>query len=119
MSTGAAMAGKPGKKATPKAGAKTRPATIDDYLAGVSSDKRAALERLRKIIRSAAPGAEECISYQIPAFRLDGKGLVWFGAAANHCALYGVVGAGADGLEDYDTSGKGTIRFRPDKPLSA
>jgi uncharacterized protein YdhG (YjbR/CyaY superfamily) len=98
---------------------KTAPRTVDEYFAALSSDKRAALERLQKIIRAAAPGAEECISYQIPAFRLDGRGLVWFGAAANHCAIYGVGGACTAGLEDYDTSGKGTIRFQPDKPLPA
>ena len=39
-----------------------KPKTIDDYLAALSNDKRAALERLRKTIRAAAPRAEECIS---------------------------------------------------------
>jgi uncharacterized protein YdhG (YjbR/CyaY superfamily) len=48
-------------------------------IAAVRDDKRAALERLRKIIRAAVPKAEECISYQLPAFRLDGKCFVWFG----------------------------------------
>jgi len=95
-----------------------KPTTIDEYLAPLSDDKRAALERLRKIIRAAAPKAEECISYQLPAFRLDGKCFIWLGAAANHCAIYGVGGAHADELKDYDTS-KGTIRFQPDKPLPA
>ncbi len=103
----------------PKIKAKAKAKTIDEYLAGLSDDQRAALERLRTIIRAAAPGAEECISYQLPAFRLDGKCLVWFGAAANHCAIYGVVGAHKDELKDYDTSGKGTIRFQPDHPLPA
>src|ERR1700736_1776650 len=64
------------------------PQTIDEYLAPLTRDKRAALEKLRKDIKSAAPGAEECISYQIPGFRLNGKLLVSFGAAANHCAFY-------------------------------
>jgi uncharacterized protein YdhG (YjbR/CyaY superfamily) len=103
----------------PKPKIKAKPKTIDEYLAALSNDKRAALERLRKIIRAAAPRAEECISYQLPAFRLDGKWLVWFGAAANHCAIYGVVGAYKDELKDYDTSGKGTIRFQEDNPLPA
>jgi uncharacterized protein YdhG (YjbR/CyaY superfamily) len=96
-----------------------KPKTIDDYLARLSDDKRAALERLRRIIKAAVPGAEEGISYQIPAFRLDGKWFVWFGAAANHCAIYGVGGTLADELKRYDTSGKGTIRFHPDHPLPA
>ena len=100
-----------------KSRTKTKPKTIDDYLAALSADKRTALESLRKHIRAAAPGAEEGISYQIPGFRLDGKWLVWFGAGANHCAMYGVVGGFKNELKDYDTSGKGTIRFTPDNPL--
>jgi uncharacterized protein YdhG (YjbR/CyaY superfamily) len=98
----------------------TKPATIDDYLAALSGDKRAALERLRKTIHAAAPRAEECISYQLPAFRLDGRMLVWFGAAANHCSFYpgAVIDVHKEDLEGYDTS-KGTIRFQPDDPLPA
>ena len=98
---------------------KLKPTTIDAYLAPLRSEQRAALEKLRKTIRAAVPRAEECISYQIPGFRLDGKPLVWFGAAANHCAIYGLVAVDKKDLEDYDTSGCGTIRFQPDKPLPA
>jgi uncharacterized protein YdhG (YjbR/CyaY superfamily) len=98
---------------------KTKTKTIDDYLAALSDDKRAALEKLRKTIRAAAPEAEECISYQLPAFRQGGP-LVGFGATANHCAFYlmssSTVEAHADDLKGYDTS-KGTIRFQADKPL--
>ena len=84
----------------------------------MSPDKRTALEALRKSIKAAAPKAEECISYQLPAFRLNGKLLVAYGAAANHCAFYpgSVVQAMKDELKDYDTS-KGTIRFPANKPL--
>jgi uncharacterized protein YdhG (YjbR/CyaY superfamily) len=66
---------------------KTTPRTIDEYLAALDDDKRAALERPRKIIRAVAPGAEECISYGLPTFRLDGRGIACFGAAANHCSV--------------------------------
>jgi uncharacterized protein YdhG (YjbR/CyaY superfamily) len=92
--------------------------TIDEYLAGVSPEKRAALERLRKVIRAAAPKAEECICYGIPAFRLDGKFLVGLGAAATHCSFYpgAVLTSLGEELKGYDTS-KGTIRFQPEKPL--
>jgi len=99
----------------------SRARTIDEYLAPLSSEKRAALEKLRKAIKAAAPKAEECISYQLPAFRLEGRLLVGFGAAANHCAFYPgayPIEACQDELEDYDTS-KGTIRFPPDRPLPA
>jgi len=92
--------------------------TIEAYLAAVSPDKRAALERLRRVIRAAAPKAEECISYGIPAFRLNGKFLVGLGAAATHCSFYpgAAVTAFGEELKGYDTS-KGTIRFQPDEPL--
>jgi uncharacterized protein YdhG (YjbR/CyaY superfamily) len=97
-----------------------KPKTIDDYLAGLNADKRAALERLRKVIRAAAPKAEECISYGLPAFRLNGRPLVAFGAAAKHCVFYPMSGstvvAFKQELKDFDTS-KGTIRFQTDKPL--
>ena len=95
--------------------------TIDEYLAALSDDKRAALQKLRRAIRSAVPEAEECISYQIPAFRLHGKMLVAFGAAAKHCAFYPgafPIRAHKNELKAYDTS-KGTIRYQADKPLSA
>ena len=55
-----------------------RPKTIDEYLAAVSADQRAALENLRKAIQAAAPKVEECISYGLAAFRLNGKPLVAF-----------------------------------------
>ena len=62
--------------------------TIDEYLKPLSKENRAALEKLRKAIQAAAPGAEECISYDIPGFRWNGRLLASFGAWANHCAFY-------------------------------
>jgi uncharacterized protein YdhG (YjbR/CyaY superfamily) len=111
-------------KATARSPSKTqspKPRTIDEYLAPLSNEKRTALEKLRRAIQSAAPGAEECISYQIPAFRLGGRLLVAFGAAAKHCAFYPgayPVKAHRDELKAYETS-KGTIRFQADNPLPA
>lgn len=104
-----------------RATSKTKgPATIDEYLASLPADQRDALQKLRKTIRAAAPGVEECISYGMPGFRYDGRMLVWFGAAAKHCAFYpgGVVQAYAKELAAFETS-KGTIRFQPDRPLPA
>jgi uncharacterized protein YdhG (YjbR/CyaY superfamily) len=97
-----------------------KPETHDHYLAAVTEDKRAALQKLRKAIKRAAPKAEECISYQVPAFRLNGKFLVAYGAAKNHCAFYPgtTIKALKDDLKGYDT-GKGTIRFSAHKPLPA
>ncbi len=105
-------------RAQPKKSAKSKPQTIDEYLAMLNDAQRETLERLRKLIHAAAPGAEECISYQLAGFRLHGKCFIWIGAAATHCAIYGVVGDQED-LKGYDTSGKGTLRFSPDKPLPA
>lgn len=98
-----------------------KPRTIDDYLAPLSSDKRAALEKLRKDIKSAAPRAEECISYQLPGFRLDGRMLASFGAWTDHCAFYPgafPIEANEKELKAYKTS-KGTIQFPAEKPLPA
>jgi len=98
-----------------------KPQTIDEYLASLSDEKGAALQRLRRAIKAAAPTAEECISYDIPGFRLDGKLLVSFGAAAKHCAFYpgaAPVAGHKEELKIYGTS-KGTIRFPPDSPLPA
>ena len=97
-----------------------RPTTIDEYLAPLSADQRARLEKLRRVIQSAAPKAEECISYGLPAFRHDGRPLVAFGSAAKHYALYPMssrtLEAHRSDLTGLDTS-KGTIRFPLDRPL--
>jgi uncharacterized protein YdhG (YjbR/CyaY superfamily) len=99
---------------------KQKPATVDEYLASVSPDQRALLQKLRKTIHAVAPKVEECISYGIPAFRLNGRSLVFFGAWANHCSFY--PGSSTtlknfrDDLKSFQVS-KGTIRFSPDRPL--
>jgi uncharacterized protein YdhG (YjbR/CyaY superfamily) len=97
-----------------------KPKTPDEYLAAVSPEKRAALEKLRKTIRSAAPGAQEGISYGLPAFLVDGRFLVAYGAATHHYAFYpgGIAERFADELEGYSFS-KGAIRFQPDRPIPA
>ena len=98
------------------------PKTIDEYLASVNGQHRDALQKIREAIRVVAPKAEEFISYGIPAFRLNGRSLVYFGAWANHCALY--PGSSAtlkkfrNELRDFQIS-KGTIRFSREKPLPA
>ena len=94
---------------------------IDAYLATVPPDVRAALERLRRIIKSAAPNATETISWQMPSFKHQGL-LVGFAAFKAHCSFFpmsaAVIAAHEKVLERYSTS-KGTIRFTVDKPLPA
>lgn len=101
---------------------KAKPQSIDEYLAAVPADQRAALQKLRQAIHAAAPKAEECISYQLPAFRLAGRALVAFGAATKHCSFYPMSGRTVATfkreLKGYDTS-KGTIRFAANTPLPA
>jgi uncharacterized protein YdhG (YjbR/CyaY superfamily) len=96
--------------------------TIDDYLAGVTTEQRAALEKVRKAVRAAAPDAEECINYGVAAFRLDGKSIAGFGASKQHCSYYPmsgkVVAALRKELAKYETS-KGAVHFPAEKPLPA
>ena len=98
------------------------PKTIDEYLAAVSDDQRAVLEKLRKTIKAAVPKAEECINYGLAAFRLNGECIAGFGASAKHCSYYPMSGSTVatlkDDLKNYTTT-KGSIHFQPDKPLPA
>ena len=96
-----------------------KPRNIDEYLEPLGPEYRAALERLRRVVRSAAPRAEECISYGIPGFRLGGRLLVSFAAAKNHCAFYpgaAPIEAHRKALRAWDLS-KGTVRFPASRPL--
>jgi uncharacterized protein YdhG (YjbR/CyaY superfamily) len=97
-----------------------KPNSFDDYLAAQTPDKRAALQKLRKAIRSAVPKAEECISYGIAAFRLNGKFFVGLAATTKHCSFHlgATLQRHMDKLKKYDVS-KGTIRFQPDDPIPA
>src|SRR5260370_10540219 len=94
--------------------------TIDEYLADANPDQRRTLNKLRAIVRAAAPEAQECISYGIPAFRLNGRPLVFFAAWTNHCSLYpgnsAILKHFRDDLKDFEIR-KGTIRFFPNSPL--
>jgi uncharacterized protein YdhG (YjbR/CyaY superfamily) len=105
----------------PRSSAHGAARTVDEYLARVEPEQRAALEALRQVIRKAAPKAEEVITYGIPAFRQNGF-LIGFAASAKHCSLHPMnnhtVADFATQLSDYSTS-TGTIRFTPDKPLPA
>ena len=99
-----------------------KPQTIDEYLASVSPENRAALQKVRRAVHAAAPGAEECISYGMPAFRLNGKLIAGFKAAANHCSFHPMSGETVATLKadlaGYDTS-LGTVRFSPAAGLPA
>jgi uncharacterized protein YdhG (YjbR/CyaY superfamily) len=97
-----------------------RPTSIDEYLRALPADQRRALTRLRAQIHAAAPGAEEYIGYGLAGFKVDGRPLIYMGAAKNHCAIYGARAdvALADKLKGFKQS-KGTIQFTRDKPIPA
>ena len=96
--------------------------SVDEYLANLPEEERAALEKLRKTIKSIVPDAVEVISYRIPVFRYKGRPLVGFGAARNHCSFFvmssTVIPAFKEKLKSYDTA-KGTVHFPANKPLPA
>jgi len=93
---------------------------IEAYLAALPDPERAALEHLRAVIREAAPDATEAISYQMPAFKDRGRGLVAYAAFKDHCSLFPMSTKVFDELgeeiERYRSS-KGTIRFTVAEPL--
>ncbi len=98
------------------------PKSVDEYLAGVPKPARSTLNRIRAVIRSAAPPeATEVISYRIPMFKYKGM-LMGFAAFSNHCSLFPGSLSAMKGLKnelkDFETS-KGTIRFPVDNPPSA
>lgn len=98
------------------------PKDIDDYLAAVPEPARTTMNKVRAMIRTAAPSAAtEAISYGMPAFKYKGS-LVAFAAFSNHCSLFPMGSAALEKfkkeLKGYRTS-KGTIRFPVDKPLPA
>jgi len=93
--------------------------TIDEYIKIFPQDVQSILERMRQTIRKAAPEAVEAISYQMPAFKLNGKSLVYFAGYKNHVGFYPVpsgIKAFKKELSQYKT-GKGSVQFPIDKPV--
>lgn len=91
---------------------------VDAYIAGYPDEVREILQKIRTAIRKAAPDAEESISYQIPAYKLNGRTLVYFAGHKKHIGLYPVP-VGNPELEELSeyASGKGTAQFPLNKPI--
>jgi len=105
-----------------RAKTKSGSAEVENYLAKLPQPARATLQKVRAMIRSAAPSeASEAISYGIPAFKYQGM-LVAYAAFAGHCSFFPASGElleeFAEELKGY-TCSKGTIRFALDRPLPA
>ena len=94
--------------------------SVPAYIARFPRAVQAALKRVRRSIRRAAPAAEEVISYQIPAFKLHGKPVLFFAAWKEHLSIYPsnarLVAAFKDEIAKYERS-KGTIRFPLSDPV--
>jgi len=99
---------------------KTAAKTVPDYIAGFPRPVQTVLKRVRGIIRKAMPRAEEGISYQIPAYKLDGRIVLYFAGWTQHYSLYPsnprLVAAFKEQLAGYELS-KGTIRFPLSEPV--
>ncbi len=99
-----------------------KPSTVDEYLASIPNPQRKTLQALRKTMRKLLPQAEECISYNIPAFRVDGKVIGGFAGFQDHCSYFPFSGRVVDelkpSLQAYECE-KGTIRFPAGKPVPA
>ncbi len=92
--------------------------TIGEYITTFPENVQSILQELRQTIKDAAPQAEEVISYQMPAYKLNGI-LVYFAAFKNHISFFptaSAIEAFKEELSDYETS-KGTLRFQLDKPI--
>ncbi len=92
---------------------------MDEYFAGFPQDVQAILEKVRTTIRKAAPGAEEKISYEIPAFNLNGRYLIYFAAFKKHIGVYPAPIGNAEFKDELSAyaSGKASARFPLDKPV--
>lgn len=96
-----------------------KPASVDAYLAEFDGQTRARLDELRALVHRIAPDAVESIAYAMPAYKLNGKPLVYFAGYDRHIGVYGtpsVQAAFAERLSDYK-QGKGSVQFPLDKPM--
>ena len=93
---------------------------VDRYLAGLDEPERGTLEAVRRSILDVVPDAEQCISYGMPAFKVEGKTVAGFAAFRNHLSYLphsgSVLATLADDVARYETS-KGALQFAIDKPL--
>lgn len=93
--------------------------TIDEYIGTFPKEVQSILEKIRQTIRKAAPQAVESISYQMPAFKMNGRYLVYFAGWKNHVALYPIPSNNGNFRKELApyVGGKGTARFQLDEPI--
>jgi uncharacterized protein YdhG (YjbR/CyaY superfamily) len=109
----------PEKQSTPKPPKPPKPTTVDEHLSYLTPEVREVMQRVRMILVSAIPNGEECISYSIPAIKLNGKMVVYFSGWAGHVSMYPIPPASdalTQKMQPY-VAGKGTLKFPIDKPI--
>jgi uncharacterized protein YdhG (YjbR/CyaY superfamily) len=101
--------------------AKTKFASVTEYIAVQPPGARAVLRKVRSTLRKALPRAEEVISYQIPAYKLNGRVVIYFAGWKEHYSIYPaqrrLVAAFKERLASYEVNNKGTIRFPLSEPV--
>lgn len=101
--------------------AKTKSTSVSEYIAARPPEARGALRKVRGAIRKALPKAEEIISYQIPAYKLNGRIVIFFAGWKAHYSIYPaqrrLVAAFKEKLAPYEVNNKGTIRFPLSEPV--
>lgn len=93
--------------------------TVDDYIASFPDEVAALLVRLRALVREQAPGAVEGMSYGMPAYKLNGKPLIYFAAFKNHIGLYATPSGHAEFASELSKykQGKGSVQFPLNEPF--
>lgn len=93
--------------------------TVDEYLGQLEPPQRTELQRIRSLIKKEVPEAQELISYQMPAFKLSGKPLIYYAAFKNHFSIFptpGPITELTQDLKKFQTA-KGTIKFSLQDPI--
>jgi uncharacterized protein YdhG (YjbR/CyaY superfamily) len=95
--------------------------SVDEYIRSFPPDVQVALDTVRRTIRHAVPRAEESISYNMPAYKIDGRRLLYFAAYKQHYSIFGATPplykAFAKELAAFDGTTRGTLRFPLDEPV--
>lgn len=92
---------------------------VDQYISGFSDEVSSVLSKIRTLIQQAVPNAEECISYGIPTFKLNGKSLVHFAAYKNHIGFYATPTGHTEFAKELSQykQGKGSVQFPLGQPM--
>jgi uncharacterized protein YdhG (YjbR/CyaY superfamily) len=110
----------PGSRPQPRSLIVAKPTSVEAYMAAAPEDRRVGLEDLRRVVTAAAPQAEECIAYDMPAYRLHGRFVVSFAAFKRHYSLFPASQVVIDTLGAEvapHVKGRGTLQFPSSEPL--